>query len=521
MRLPSIAELEIPQRSGDVVCVPPGPDLLELARTNAERLQNSRTRIGGVPLSEFRAQTRARLLTRAAEFTAAAGIPVAASSPGDLVVVTGHQPFFFHPGIWIKHLLVDRLAGMGAAGLSMAVDGDTFDEIGVDVPALDGRLRRVREILATAPSDVPYEAQPAPSDQAWEAFLARVGTTLSTLRHTDIPGAFAAFAQRSPTPGGQCIGEFITQARRRYEGPRRYLELPVSQMSDTEEFRRFILHILADAERFADIYNRRLRAYRQENNIRTTAQPFPDLGAAGDAAELPFWLVHGGRRLPLFGRRSGDAYRLMVGTTEVAALTRRVPEELEGLAIRPRAVTLTAFTRLCVADLFVHGIGGARYDRVTDAVIRDFFELEPPQYSVATATVHLPLAADDTAPELQHLRRRLLELQHNPERVLHAPSGEQRRLIEEKWKLIDDLERAPLSRKTRRHATQRIRQINETLSAALETERDAVERRLAALEDTHGSDTVAASRTYPFCFFSPQTMDELVSRQLEERVGGH
>ena len=47
MRLPSIAELEIPQRSGDVVCVPPGPDLLELARTNAERLQNSRTRIGG------------------------------------------------------------------------------------------------------------------------------------------------------------------------------------------------------------------------------------------------------------------------------------------------------------------------------------------------------------------------------------------------------------------------------------------------------------------------------------------
>lgn len=521
MHLPSIAELEIPQRSGDVVCVPPGPELLTQAHANAQHLRGSRVRIGGMPLGEFRAMTRSLMLGYAAESTAAAGIPFVRSSPGDLIVVTGHQPFFFHPGIWIKHLLVDRLAGLGASGLSMAVDSDTFEEIGVDAPVLDEGLRRVRETLTTASADVPYEAHPAPTAQAWEAFLARVARAVGTLPQPEIPAAFAAFAQRSPAPGAQCIGEFITVARRRYEGPRRYLELPVSQMSRTEPFRRFALHIIADAARFAEIYNRRLRAYRRENNIRTTAQPFPDLDVDGGSVEVPFWLIRSGRRVPLFVQRRGDAQVLMAGGVDVGAVTGMTADALEELAIRPRALTLTAFTRLCLADLFVHGIGGARYDRVTDAVIREFFTLAPPPYAVATATLHLPLSAMDAGPELQHLRRRLLDLQHNPERALGAPTPDQERLITEKWKLIAELDRATLARKARRQATQRIRQINETLSAGLEAERAGLQRRLAVLEHAGRGDAVATSRTYPFCFFAPQAIDDLVSAQLEEPVRGH
>lgn len=494
--------------------------MLEWARANAERLGESAVRIGGVPLGEFRVLTRTRMRSRAAASTAAAGIPVAASSPADLVVVTGHQPFFFHPGIWIKHLLVDRLADMGATGISMAVDCDAFDEIGMDVPSLDGALRRARATLVTAAPDVPYEAQPAPRKEEWDRFVGRIGTTLDSFGNTDIPEHFAAFVRHAPAPRDGCIGEFITATRRQYEGPRRYLELPVSQMSETEEFRRFVLHITADAARFAETYNRHLRAYRQENNIRTTAQPFPDLEVAGDVVELPFWLVSGGRRLPLFASRSGGTYRLTAGQTEVAAFMDLAPEGLEELAIRPRALTLTAFTRLCLADLFVHGIGGARYDRVTDAVIREYFGVEPPRYAVATATLHLPLTAVDTAAQVERLRRRLLELQHNPERALSAPTEQQRRLIDEKWTLIEGLENTTLSRKARRQATQRIRQINEVLAAGLEADRAAVEQQLAALEGVHAGDAAATSRTYPFCFFSPQTIDDLVSAQLEERVGG-
>jgi hypothetical protein len=519
VRSPAITELEIPHRSGDVLCVPPAPELLAVAQANADALQSASVRIGGVPLPEIRAQTRARVLAVAAEFTGAAGIPVGPHAGVGPLVITGHQPFFFHPGIWIKHLLVDRLSRDGAVGVSMPVDSDGFDEIGMDVPVLDGRLRQRRETLLTAPADVPYEAQPAPAGAAWEAFLARVGRALATLHPGGAGEAFAAFAAGG-APGGTSLGEFVTIARRRYEGARSYFELPVSRISGTEEFRRFVLHIIGSAERFAEVYNRRLREYRERANIRTAAQPFPDLDTAADCVELPFWVIRDGRRDPLYVRRTGGVRRLMVGTVEVGAVTAQVPAELEALAIRPRALTLTAFTRLCAADLFVHGVGGGRYDRVTDDVIREFFGVEPPRYAVVTATLHLPLAPVDTGAELQRLRRRLLDVQHNPERLLADPTGTQRALIDEKWRLIGAIDRGPLSRRARREATQRIREINETLAAALGAERAATEQALAALRDAAEAESVATARTYPFCFYPPQAVDALVAAQFEEHVRG-
>ena len=51
--------------------------------------------------------------------------------------------------------------------------------------------------------------------------------------------------------------------------------------------------------------------------------------------------------------------------------------------LRPRALTLTLFARLCLGDFFIHGIGGGKYDEVTDAIIRDYFGVEPPAYPSA------------------------------------------------------------------------------------------------------------------------------------------
>src|SRR3989442_2128465 len=140
------------------------------------------------------------------------------------------------------------------------------------------------------------------------------------------------------------------------------------------------------------------------------------------------------------------------------------PEALAGLPIRPRALTLTAFTRLCLADLFVHGVGGGRYDRVTDAVIREYFGLEPPAYAVTTATMHLPLQGYDAGEERQALRRRLLELQHNPDRGLADPTPQEQARISEKWRLIAALDGRTLSRRERRPAAQRNPAVHKGLS---------------------------------------------------------
>src|SRR5207244_11160094 len=57
--------------------------------------------------------------------------------------------------------------------------------------------------------------------------------------------------------------------------------------------------------------------------------------------------------------------------------------------LRPRALTLTLFARVCLGDFFIHGIGGGKYDEVTDVIIRDYFGLDPPAYQVLSATLHL------------------------------------------------------------------------------------------------------------------------------------
>lgn len=512
-------EFEIPQRSGEVLCVPAADQFLAVARHNAAALAASPLRLGSTPLVEIRQRTRRWALAAAVSYTRALGIPVAVPPDDAVLLITGHQPFLFHPGVWIKHLLVSRLATDGAVGVNMPVDSDTFEEIGADVPVLREGLQMVRATLLQAPPDVPYETARAPREEEWRQFLDRIAAQLQTLPQPEVREIFRGFAAEvGRIEGASDLGTFMTAARRRHEGERPYMELPVSQLAQSPEFRLFFLHILRDGARFAECYNRHLDAYRARTNIRTPAQPFPNLEVSDDRVELPFWILHRGRRQPCFAQVQNDGWRLWAGDASVGAISASADAEALGeLAIRPRALTLTAFTRLCVADLFIHGVGGGRYDRATDAVMREYFEIDPPDYAVVTATLHLPLAEFNAMEERQVLQRRLLELRHNPDRVLRTPSARERDLIDEKWRLIASLDAGAMTRRERRQATQRIREINDLLARVLEEERVTTEQRLADLATVTQASVAATHRGYPFCFFSAKAVDDLVSAMLSPR----
>ncbi len=508
-------EFTIPLESGEVFCHPDVHEFENIARENAELLAGSQLRIGDTPLAALRGFARARVLQMGAAFTARLHVDAPTPPTNALLFATGHQPFLFHPGIWIKHLLVSRLAGKGIGAISVPVDSDAFEEIGADVPVLDGGLRKIHETLVRAAPEVPYEVQPAPALTAWQEFLGRIKAALRTLNEPEIEAAFQQFVQTaSRVPRVDDIGAFLTLVRRRHEGLRRYLEVPASHISRTPEFRRLFLAILRDSPRFAETYNRHLDAYRERHNVRT-AQPFPNLELEASRVELPFWVVSGGKRHSMYAERKDRNW--MVGTRDDSSLVladRDGPEELERVEIRPKALTLTAFTRLCVADLFVHGVGGGRYDRVTDAVIADYFGIRPPRYAVVTATLHLPLHEHNTDSERQRLQRRVLEIQHNPERVIASPTPEQQRVIDEKWGLIRSLDSSGITRRERRQITQRIREINDNLSQVLKGERAEVELQLQSLGDALEADAAARHRGYPFCFFPPQAVDALVDRMI-------
>jgi hypothetical protein len=70
------------------------------------------------------------------------------------------------------------------------------------------------------------------------------------------------------------------------------------------------------------------------------------------------------------------------------------------------------FFRLMLADQFVHGIGGARYDRVTDRVTGSFFGIDAPRFCVTTATLYFPAARGEKRVSLRPLLQEGRRLRH-------------------------------------------------------------------------------------------------------------
>ncbi|MDR7537672.1 MAG: hypothetical protein QN183_15110 [Armatimonadota bacterium] len=501
--------LEIPQASPAAVARPPVREWLERARQNREALDGAAVEIAGVPLGVLRRTARVEALARAADYTRRLGIAVESGRTG-VLLATGHQPVFVHPGIWIKYLALARVVPQDGMGLAIIVDSDAADEIAVEVPHDDGRLRRTRVPLARGGPTVPFELLPAPTEDDWRRLATSVDAYLATLGSGPIAEAWGRARALWPprSPGG--LAGAITALRRRLEGPRAYVDLPVSVMSGMPAFRRFALAIMRDAVRFAEIHNACLDAYREHYGIRTAAQPFPDLTIAPDRVEVPFWYLADGQRWPVFVE---PASRAIAAGHRVVGRLPEDPDEpaFAAMPLRPRALTLTAFVRLAICDLFIHGVGGARYDRATDAVVRAFFGIAPPAYAAATATLFLPFASGGSVVlERQRLARRLLDLQHNPERFL-VPEGAHRVLVEEKWALIRQLEQAAaLTRRERRAATRRIRELNAILRVAVADQVAEVQAALDRLNHLQADADVAAHRGYPFVLHRVEDVEAVV-----------
>jgi hypothetical protein len=80
------------------------------------------------------------------------------------------------------------------------------------------------------------------------------------------------------------------------------------------------------------------------------------------------------------------------------------------------------YARLVLSDLFIHGIGGAKYDELTDEIIRRFFGVEPPQYLTATATFRLPIDRPQvTIEDVRDAAQRIRDVRYRPESFVGDP----------------------------------------------------------------------------------------------------
>jgi hypothetical protein len=181
------------------------------------------------------------------------------------------------------------------------------------------------------------------------------------------------------------------------------------------------------------------------------------------------------------------------------------------IRLRTRALTTTMFARLLVGDLFLHGIGGAKYDELGDEIAREFFGITPPAYLTFSMTLWLNQESDPARPEqLADLERALRDLRFNPDRHLaDFRVAEARSWLEAKRQAIASPVETRHQRLDRFHA---IRRANEALQPLVAEERARLEAERERLLAGLRRNAVAQHREYAFVLHSRR-------RLLETMVG--
>jgi hypothetical protein len=530
------------------IALPELPRAAGLGHANRQQFAARDVSVQGRSLALLRAWTRREVLAAASEYTAGIlGRPVSdvgadtADPAGAVWYVGGHQPTLFHPGVWVKNFVVGALARREQGiGLNLVVDNDTLSTTAVRVPAGTRDQPRVDQILFDEPrSTRPWEEARLINRALFESFPARVEEKLSDWGIRPLLGEFWPAAVRQADRSDR-LADCLTAARhcRERQWGNSNLELPLSRLCRLDPFLWFTAHLLAHMPRFHAHYNEVLREYRHVNRVRGRTHPVPDLRQDGGWFEAPFWIWKEGDvvRQRLFARQEGKEVLLSNGTDVLAALPLTAEKEAccavealrdlqnRGWRLRTRALTTTLFARLCLADLFVHGLGGAKYDEMTDRLIARFFHLPAPGFLLLSATVRLPLAPHPVDPSDEvRLRRQLRELDYHSER--HLPSAitpELAELVAEKNALIaaqhevaaarggEPSAQAPRGLPAGFERFRRLQQVNRRLAQFTQPERQRLRDELTRTSEQLAANVVLQNREYPFCLFPAEKLQRFM-----------
>jgi len=520
-----------PTENGTFTSSPDVYQARQLATSNSQRLENATTLIAERPLGEFRVWARGACLAQA-QLWMLRTLGSVPRLPEGLFYVTGHQPTLNHPGVWMKNVAVSHLARCaGTTGINLIVDNDVAGPPAIRVPGGTRATPRFDLIAYDDPCPAqPWEERQLQNDELFESFPERVSAALAPWNlESDLSQSWsAALETRSRTRSTASLLTACRVAEERSWDVTN-LELPVSEMCQTEPFLAFAQHVIQHHERFFSLYNSSVHWYRKQYRVRNHRHPVPDLEQLEDQFELPFWYWEPGEteRHRVFVCRRPEGLVLFASRRSIAV----VPESgcdvstlqsLQGQGrFRTRALTTTLFARLCLADLFIHGIGGARYDEITDRLIQEFFELTPPSFLTLTATVRLPLNPHPVDfRNLSALQQRLRKLPF--EGPSHLESAEILALRQQQAQLIEAAQRQREARETRavrralrpvnRRRHLELRQTQELLGGFASREIEQTREQIEELERQEQANQILNSREFPVCLFSRTTLEPVVNR---------
>lgn len=539
---------EAPEPSGARLIAPPivpspGTGSIEALVDNNRLLRTALDlTIGDMRLHELVAATRRELLMVATEYTGSYRDVNRSSTIAEQVarplVMGGHQPELFHPGVWLKNSVLDAYARqVDGIAVNLVIDCDRCRRAAVDVPVgtpADAHFESVA-FDGDAPA-MAWEERGVVDQDCFKSFGTRAADALAPLVPEPIVRRWwPAVVERAKA--SHRLGLAIAQARHIVED--RFgletLEVPLSELVRLPTVMVFTGWLLAHARQLHDAYNAALRAHRSARRVRSLGRPMPDLAEQQDAAgawfEVPWWIWsrEDPRRRRMFAQHAlPDALVLSDLETvrvELPISPQTSPSkwidalsrlEEHGYRLRPRALVTTLMARLIFSDVFVHGIGGAAYDSITDEIVRCLVGSDPPRHAVASGTLRLPLEQvfpgideADPASELARVRRTLRDVAYHPE--IHLGDGsdvaaEARALVGSKMEWIRT---APTPALARRRCHE-IREANARLAGFTAPIVRDLEARAVQLQAAWRARNVLQARIHPWCFFPEKSLREFL-----------
>ncbi|QDV83131.1 hypothetical protein [Planctomycetes bacterium TBK1r] len=485
-----------------------------------------------VEISSLRRSAREQLLRDARRYTSAYRDIDFAGSAEQTIVMAGHQPTLFHPGVWFKNFALDRVGKTsGSVAVNLVVDSDVAGPSSVRVPYLYGDAGTVGfKAIAfdRRGGGVPYEQSLVEDRELFDVFDHNVAETVAGIVENPL---IPALWQHSRDAINRCgyAGCALAQGRHRLEADLglQTLEIPQSVVCRGDAFASFAMQILSDLPRFHECYNAATEYYRAAHGIRSKAHPVPNLGRDGEWLEAPFW-VYGNqspKRRSVWVRISAAGsvmeisdrdkrHRKIDASNQSAAADAFLALASPEFKIRSRALITTMYARLVLSDLFLHGIGGGKYDQLGDLISRAFWNVEPPRFMVMSSTVLLPghqrFPSAEVDAEIRKRNRQLRDLDFQPER--YAGSGE----IDPQWIAAKrELLAASPAKGRRRNWHEQITSLNQKMASRLDPLRKTLEAEKAELQQRRREAAIWNSREHSFCIYPLDYLMEAYEQMLK------
>ncbi|GIX41619.1 MAG: hypothetical protein KatS3mg129_1352 [Leptospiraceae bacterium] len=281
------------------------------------------------------------------------------------IIMTGHQPIIYYPGIFIKLLLADLIA--------RRINGKAYYVVlDTDIETIDWKfiwindntyfqrtfyLSNSKQVLLNQFIDNYKKIQLQKIIEEWSYRLYHIFEP-SIILHIQYTLEFCRELLNKKiltiSEFSVAINEYLMKQLNVQVQP-----IYVSELSKTKSFKEIIKYINKENIRFRDIYNQKLNEFRKNYHIKNPHYPFSNL----NENELPFWISDGYTRKTLTIYDDFDQN------------------------IFPKAITLSICIRIFLSDMMIHGTGGGFYDLVAEEILLEFFHIQPSPHIVTTATI--------------------------------------------------------------------------------------------------------------------------------------